>query len=203
MNPGSKVNTPCSFNSGAMLMTSGPMVPELASSCVIFPVVWFLHFVFRAHTLVRAHARLSGFYGPSALHGEGTESSSGSGWTARAHLACYPTLIFGSRRPRWRTSCGICRPDRRCPRLFACRYRTDGSSNRLRPAGHVRSWNSSGTCFRTCRLRKFLCIQDGIPAFMETPRVGWRQNRSAAPEEAQVGRIATPFKSCPFATFRS
>src|SRR5580692_10544799 len=77
MNPGSKVNTPCSLVRFEMSSASGPIVPETAFSEVVFPVARFLSSYF---VLMRCSDRgvwvdLWGFvYDPAALHGRTSES---------------------------------------------------------------------------------------------------------------------------------
>src|SRR5580704_8894326 len=55
MKPGSNVNTPCSLVRFEMSSTSGPIVPEMAFSRLVFPVVRFLSSYF---VLIRCIRRL-------------------------------------------------------------------------------------------------------------------------------------------------
>src|SRR5271163_2903282 len=73
MKPGSKVNTPWSLVKFEMLSTSGPIVPEMASNWLVFPVARFLSSYF---VLIRCIRRISFVCSNCpALHGRKTESS--------------------------------------------------------------------------------------------------------------------------------
>src|ERR1700727_2820828 len=163
MNPGSKVNTPCSLVRFEMSSASGPIVPETAFSGVVFPVARFLSSYF---VLMRCSDRgvwvdLWGFvYDPAALHGRTSESRerppnragsrihtrqverrhSGRRQLRRRHRRFAPARLRNEIESRLspppRTSCGIYRRDRRYPQFSACPCRTDGSWSTLRPADH-------------------------------------------------------------------
>src|ERR1700734_4252314 len=156
MNPGSNVNMPCSLTRLEMSRASGPIVPETAFRALVLPVARFLssYFVlmrlsdggvwvrFSARSLARPYIGIKG-----------------------GHLiwfVCWTTCVRKRRaeaREPWagmidedkpasrlsqlpHISCGIYRRDRRYPRFSACRYRTDGSWSRLRPANPGR-WSSA------------------------------------------------------------
>src|ERR1700723_1164582 len=64
MKPGSKVKTPCSFVRLEMLITSGPIVPEMASNWLVFPVVRFLSSYF---VLIRVSDGSGSYVQPRSL----------------------------------------------------------------------------------------------------------------------------------------
>src|SRR5450631_1806980 len=166
MNPGSNVKIFRSLVKLEMLTSSGPMVPDLESSCVDLPVARFFSSYF---VLMRFSDRL--WYVQYATRQPCTVVQGNQGHTScaqyparrgrREAAGSRPPPEGGDRRslremharsraPRMRdqdgrkirpsqrpprTSYGTCPRVRRYPQPSACRYRTDGSSNKPRPAG--------------------------------------------------------------------
>src|SRR5882672_7954117 len=154
MKPGSKVNTPCSLIRFEMSSASGPMVPVMAFIRLVFPVARFLSSYF----VLMRYSDGDGFgaFRPAALHGRTSESRERIP-SARLHarsqaradlfeIRAAEAQVEGQTRgfrlsPLPHTSCGTYRRDRRYPQFSACRYRTDGSWSKPRPADPGR-WSS-------------------------------------------------------------
>src|SRR6266403_563388 len=72
MNPGSNVKTFISLVKWEMLITSGPMVPDMESSCVDLPVARFFSSYF---VLMRfSDGMIPSIWNPAELHGRSGES---------------------------------------------------------------------------------------------------------------------------------
>src|ERR1700735_1277794 len=151
-----------------MLITSGPIVPEMASSKLVFPVARFFSSYF---VLIRCIRRVCLVcltpQRCTAVQGNQAYTSRRREPPRRVHLIADGLRAFKGRAccapradreirplpvppvlPVSRTSCETCRRDRRCPQFSACPCRTDGSWNKLRPANPVRWSNGSRTCSR-------------------------------------------------------
>ncbi len=86
---------------------------------------------------------------------------------------------------RFRIYGGICLPDHRYRRFFACRYKTDGILSTLQYATRHPLSSGSKKCSRSCRSHSYRCTRDGY-------RPSWRnlwQTHRIRPAPEKLGRV--------------